>query len=285
MNLFALTDVPGSRILRFVLTQELQDELSDVFRSQLLSFLDDCEIFGFDAHFSPDKGELCEIADFEDPYGLSQAAANPLGIQAFDPQIHSLADAKALFAGINHEGRTKIAIQIFEKRRLLSIGGLTIFFSQNTFRRATEDGLILDRKLVAVLDGPRLIFQSFHTARRIFDLSQYFAEATDDEVREFITGDLFRTENVDQFLTDASALTRKKIALISKSAVLEQMDAEKIVEAAKGFPVTVTVNEGKIQLPGNKTELRRLLTFLDEDYYESALSKQMFVSTSRRKAD
>ena len=285
MNLFALTDVPGSRILRFSLTQELQQELADVFGWQLVAFFDHCEIFQFDAHFSPGKGELCEIAEFEDPYGLGQAVANPLGIQAFDPQLHSLADVKALFAGIDHEGRTKIAIQIFEKRRLLLIGGFAIFFSQNTFRRATEDGLILDRKVVAVLDGERLIFQSFHIARRIFALSQYFAEATDDEVREFITGNLFHTENVGQFLADASALVRKKIALISKSAVLEQMDAEKIVEAAKGFPVTVVVANGKIALPSNKTELRNLLTFLDEDYYESALSKQMWVSTSRRKAE
>ena len=38
-------------------------------------------------------------------------------------------------------------------------------------------------------------------------------------------------------------------------------------------------------LPTNSTELRRLLRFLDEDYYESPLTQTHFVSNSKRVAD
>jgi hypothetical protein len=38
-------------------------------------------------------------------------------------------------------------------------------------------------------------------------------------------------------------------------------------------------------LPTNRTELLRLLRFLDEDYYESALSQTRFLSNSKRVAD
>ncbi len=41
----------------------------------------------------------------------------------------------------------------------------------------------------------------------------------------------------------------------------------------------------RIVIPSNKTELRRLLRFLDEDYYESALSQMRYVSNSKRVAD
>jgi len=46
-----------------------------------------------------------------------------------------------------------------------------------------------------------------------------------------------------------------------------------------------TTPDGKIILPTNPTQLRRLLRFLDEDYYESALSQTRFLSNSKRVAD
>ena len=42
---------------------------------------------------------------------------------------------------------------------------------------------------------------------------------------------------------------------------------------------------GKIVLPESPSELRKLLRFLDEDYYESPLTQTQYVSNSKRIAD
>lgn len=66
---------------------------------------------------------------------------------------------------------------------------------------------------------------------------------------------------------------------------VDQFSAEAIVTAAQAFNVPVQTHEGKIVLPTNRTELLRLLRFLGEDYYESALSQTRFLSNSKRVAD
>ncbi len=68
--------------------------------------------------------------------------------------------------------------------------------------------------------------------------------------------------------------------------MLDNFITEQIVGTAQAFNVQVqTTQDGKIVLPTNPTQLRRLLRFLDEDYYESPLSQTRFLSNSKRVAD
>jgi hypothetical protein len=98
--------------------------------------------------------------------------------------------------------------------------------------------------------------------------------------------DKLHVENVQQFLTGANTVIRRKIALIKQSGVLEKFTTQQIVGTAQTFNVAIqTTQDGKIILPTNPTQLRRLLRFLDEDYYESPLSQSRFLSNSKRVAD
>ena len=91
---------------------------------------------------------------------------------------------------------------------------------------------------------------------------------------------------MQQFLAGANTVIRRKIALIKQSGVLEKFTTEQIVGTAQTFNVAIqTTEDGKIILPTNPTQLRRLLRFLDEDYYESPLSQTRFLSNSKRVAD
>lgn len=67
MNLFALTSVPGTRIVGFPLTADLQAEVEAVFAEQLRAFEDGIvETVAFDGRYVPDQGELLVIEDFAD---------------------------------------------------------------------------------------------------------------------------------------------------------------------------------------------------------------------------
>jgi hypothetical protein len=287
MNLFALTTNPAARIVRFPLTQELQTEIATIFDQQLKSFLNGIDtVIPFDGRYRPEEGELLAIEEYQDIDGLAHAVANPLTVDQFDPQVHSFDGMKALFTQHVDNGTPSILIQLFENRRLIANKGLTMLFSDNTFKRMSESGLTLDTRLLAVLEGNQLKFQSFHFLSRVFDMSDYFKEATSEEVKDFASHEKLAVDNLPSFIADASAPVRKKITLILQSGVLDNFTTEQIVAAAQNFKVDVkTTDDGRISLPTNGTELRRLLRFLDEDYYESPLTQTHFVSNSKRVAD
>ncbi|RON44292.1 hypothetical protein BK666_18240 [Pseudomonas frederiksbergensis] len=287
MNLFALTDVAGSRIIRFPLSADLQDEITTIFENQGDAFFEGVDtIVPFDGRYVPEAGELLSISDFADMDGLANAVANPLAIDQYDPALHSLDSVKALFMGRVFENNTQILVQLFERRRLIARSGLAMFFAGNQFQKMTDSGLSLDTKLLAVIEGDTLKFQSFHFARRVFELSEYFKEATNEEVSTFAEHEKLAVEDVANFLESAGPQIRKKISLISQSAVLENFTVQEIVAVATMFQFSINLSEdGRIQVPTNRTELRRLLRFLDEDYYESPLSRTHFISNSKRIAD
>lgn len=287
MNLFALTDVPGARIIRFPLTQDLQEEIRALFADQYAAFNSGIiDVIPFDGRYRPDEGELLAINEFDDIDGIANAVANPISIDLFDPQVHSLDAIKALFTGHPADRSERVLIQLFESRRLIANKGLALFFSENTFRKMNDAGLTLDTRLLAVLEGRTLKFQSFHFLRRIFDLSEHFNEATSDEMTAFATHEKLAVENVAMFSSGGSTLIRKKIALILQSRILDNFTTEQIVAAAQNFNVQVELSEdGRIVVPTNSTDLRRLLRFLEEDYYESPLTQTHFVSNSKRIAD
>ncbi|POA35595.1 MULTISPECIES: Kiwa anti-phage protein KwaB-like domain-containing protein [unclassified Pseudomonas] len=287
MNLFALTDVAGARIIRFPLSADLRDEISTVFESQGNAFFEGVDtIVSFDGRYVPEEGELLSINDFADVDGLSNAIANPLAIDQYDPATHSLDSVKALFMGRIHESSPQILIQLFERRRLIARSGLAMFFAGNQFQKMTDSGLSLDTKLLAVIEGDTLKFQSFHFARRVFELSEYFKEATNEEVTTFAEHEKLAVGDVAEFLDSAGPQVRKKISLIRQSAVLENFTVQEILAVATTFQFSINLSEdGRIEVPTNRTELRRLLRFLDEDYYESPLSRTRFISNSKRVAD
>ncbi|MDB5797226.1 MAG: hypothetical protein JWP36_1128 [Paucimonas sp.] len=287
MGLFALTNIPGARILRFPLTEELNVEVSAAFSAQYQAFISGIvDLVPFDGRYRPEEGELLVIENFEDLDGLAGAVANPISVDQFNPAVHPLEMVKALFSG-SDDGSSKILIQLFERRRLFATKALAMYFSGNTFARLHDSGLTLDTKLLAVLEGKRLQFQSFHFLGRVFEVGEYFNEATEEEVKSFASHASFQIADASLFSAAASSLVRKKIALILQSGILDKFTATQLAAAAQTFKVNLKTTEdgNKIVLPQGGAELRSLLRFLDEDYYESPLTQTHFISNSKRVAD
>lgn len=257
-----------------------------MFREQRNAFLNEVvETVEFDGRYRPEERELLVIKNFVDVDGLAASIQNPIGVEQFDPNVHELESVKAIFAGCP-DGGTAVLVQLFERRRLIATKNFAIWFSGNTFQRMSSAGLTLDSKLLAVLDGGDLKFQSFHFLRRVFDVDDHFKEATAAEVRAFATHDMLAVEDLDAFEAAASSTVRRKIALIVQSGILDKQTTDQIVTIAKLFKLDIeTTDDGKIVLPTSPGELRRILRFLDEDYYESPLSQTLFVSNSKRVAD
>lgn len=90
LNLFALTEDPANRIVRFSLSKDVQDELTFFLRDQETKFNNTAQDeIPFDGKYKPDIGEILVINNFDDIDGLAAAVKNPLTI----PEVIPASDA------------------------------------------------------------------------------------------------------------------------------------------------------------------------------------------------
>ena len=288
LNLFALTSEPSKRIVKFELSSEVQNDLTTYLKSQEECFEKYAqEEIEFDGKYKPDDGEILCINNYDDIDDLALSIVNPLSIEKVDPTEDFFGEIKALFTGYVQEySGVKILLQNFDRRRIISTNGLSIFHSANVYKKIEGIGLTVDHKITATLESGKLRFFSFHNTRQMFDLSEYYKIATDEDVLEFAGLDMVKATNTDQLVEMSDSWVRRKISLIQQSGILQSVPINEMKAVATEFNIPfVTEAQGTdevILIPDNKSEFKKLLRFLDEDYYKSPLSKMNFVTNSKR---
>jgi hypothetical protein len=288
VNLFALTSDPARRIVRIPLAANVQKEMDETFSDQEKRFRASSEEqIPFDGKYKPDDGECLFIDDYDDIDDLHGAIQNPLRIPAIVAATNEFEAIKALFVGSSDGGRKIALIQSFDKRRIISTKGLSIFHAAAVFKKVEGVGLTIGTSLSAVLEDSKLSFFNFHSARQIFDLSQYFREATDDDLNEFVGSEMLKVADLNGFVAISDNWVRRKVALVMQSGILERIDFEATKDAALVFGISLrTEVDGErvaLVLPEKKSELKKLLRFLDEDYFQSVLSSTPHLSNSKRR--
>lgn len=287
-TLFAYTRDPAQRIVRFQLDNAVQGEMDALFRAQLQAFEQNCETtIEFDGKYKPDAGEVLRIQNFDLIDNLQGAVQMPLGVPIATPAIFDFENIRSLFVGeADANGEMTLCFQHFDRRRIISSTGLSIFHSQNTYRKIEDTGLTLDTKLSAVLRGQQLLFHNFFFAQKMFDMSGYYKDATDADINEFAALPQVSVEDVNQLISISDNWIRRKLWLIRQSQILENVPLNDIKAIAIEFQVEIDFIEGdgfqRIALPTDKKKLKTALRFLDEDYYKSPLSKTNYITNSKR---
>lgn len=157
LNLFALTMNPERRVLRFSLSAEAQQEVSDYFLELETDFENIIsEEHEFDGKYKPDVDECLFIKDFDDIDNLHKAIRDSLTVPAIGVTEADFLLIKALFVGYEKDGVITILLQRFDRRKILSAGGLSLFYSGDTFRKVDGLGVTIDRRLSAVLKAGHL---------------------------------------------------------------------------------------------------------------------------------
>jgi hypothetical protein len=286
---FALLDeaaAPQTALLR--LAQDVQKELTALFVVQRQAFRDPgAELVEYDARYTPDADELLYVSGFVLPEAVKTALANPIGQDPLPFGEDSLVRIRAIFTGVWNESEKWVAIQAFDRRRLISTRGFSLIHAGGTFVRLHEPGLTIDTKLTAVVEDDRLIFRSFDAARRLFDLTEYFREATADDLEKLAAHPRIHIADPAGFYAAADTWTRKKVALVAQSNVLNKCTPHDAARAAKKYGVTLPIQringKEKVIFPTAKKEIKIVLRFLDEDYFTSVLTSTRFVTNSKRK--
>lgn len=292
MVLFAITDTGFPNIFRIETDRGTQTHLSTLLKAQEAEFNSLYDIpVEFSGGYITDPDEYFYILGFDDVIGVIDAIDNPTAIPAWDPNTVSVNNIKALFTGV-HGTPTRAFLQAFDRRQIID-NNKTIFqkitTTSNTFSMSTQTGLSIDSKLTALLIGDELRFKSFHLLRRIFDMDGYFKEATDEDLKAFSAHTHFDVpQGFD--ITDANisdSVIRKKVSLINKSRVLEDHTVSELELAAVEIGVQLNISDvggvKKIKMPTARKDIKRLLCFLDEDYFTSHITQTLFRANSKKK--
>ncbi len=289
INLFALVEDEQAPIRRIPLTADLGTELAQFFARQQSDFLDNKQRIEFSGSYNVDSGEIFTITDYPLPEFIGNALSNPLPYQMLNlsEETHRI---KALFTGNWSNTNKTVNFQVFDSGKLLS-KGLTLIGSGNIYKKLEEPGLVLQDKLTAHYANSTLHFSSYHNAKRFLDLSTYYREATDTDLDAFVATDLFAFEDESSFKDNADSIIRKKVALLQKNKVLEDLSVMDIQNVANSFNqdlpvelhISITINlDGKLVVPKDKKQLKELIRFLDEDYVLAPLTKRKCLTNSKQ---
>ncbi len=285
-NLFAACRNNDQLIAKRVrLDNNVQQAIETIFADQETQFREGItDEVDFDGSWNPDENEVLTL-DVPDEAQLfiDTIEANAVAIPDIDTAHFDQEGIKGLFTGTTDGGATKVLIQQFSTRQMLS-RKFSLLQDGNAFRRLTDPAFSLDTSLTCIAEDGKLKFKSFHKMRAIINLIDVYKAATDQEIQAFAGHASFEVADPAAFLEVADQTTRKLIHAISRAGTLNDYTAADIETAANGVGIGITLNNGRIVMPTERAEIKKLLRFLDDGLYEAPLSGQRYITNSKRPA-
>lgn len=275
-----------SQILRLEVDKATQQAVCKTLSASVADLVKDKTRIPFDGSYKPNDDEFLSVENFTLPDEIKEAIRNPMGVMAYKKEDGEFPEIKAVFVGerIERNGTEKfrVAFQRFRKEQYMSTRGFNLYFAGNTFRCESNFGINISERIDCYYTKGELQFSSFFFARQIFDLSEYYRSATDQEVDAFASSKLLSIAQPQEFKNMANTWVRRKIAMINDSGVLKDNSAAKIQKSAKSVGIKIDVEDKKIVIPEDKEQMKIVLGFLDEEVYKGPFSKATLLANSKR---
>ena len=287
-SVFVITSrVNNDCVWHVELDANTQRSICETFSDCVKELLFDKEKIVFNGNYKPEHDEFLYINDFQLDEKIKNVIRNPLGVPSFRAEMDSSSEIKAVFVGevidIEDQEQFSIAFQRFRKEQYISTKWYHLFFEKNTFFRREGFGISISDSVDCFYTNNELQFRSFHIARQIFDLRDYYRLATNEEVKSFGDNPKLMIEDEEAFEVMADTRVRRKIALIHDAQILEKFAVSDIKKRARQVGIKVEVKAGKIVIPNDKKRLKVLLGFLDEEAYKGPFSENVYLANSKRK--
>jgi hypothetical protein len=236
----------------------------------------------FDGDWNPDDDELLTLDVMPEADILIQAASvNALALPVIDTANFETEGIKAIFTKVGNAGALKLRVQRFTVQQLLN-RKRALLLQQNNFRELAETAFTLGTSLTCIIEDGLIKFDSYHNLRAVFDLTEFFAVATDADIDNLAAHASLNIDDINVFKDDANQTIRKLVHKVLSSGVLDQHTPQDIQQRASNTGLAITLNNGAIEMPQDKTLARQFLRFLDDSLYEAPLSGQRYMTNSKR---
>jgi len=274
----------GLEIKRIRLSNPVRIKLEGLFDDQKTELLADVQNeVDFDGDWHPESDEILTIDPTPEIQSCINVINNPaVNITDLDIAAQGTHPVKAIFTGSANNGQTELLMQKFSPSQILGRNKLALLLNNNTFGELTGDAFTLDGKLVCIIEGGKVKFKSFHNLRTIFELSTFFTVATDDDINSFAGHASLNIADLNDFKNISDVGMRKQIHAIIKNDTLSNYTAVQIRTAAQRAGINCNVNNGQIQMPDDKADIKNLLYFLNDGLYEAPLSSIQYIANSKK---
>jgi len=286
-TLFALlrNSNDNTEVVRIPLDRATQKEINEIMAGAFNEFTRDKEQIPFDGNYKVEGNELLAINNFNLPDEVTKAIRNPLNVRDLDYKDDQI---KAVFMGeyskIKDKEVLQIAFQKFSRSQYVKSSGLNLYYSGNTFKKEKKDGLSILEYAQCIFDNGSFIFEKYKTTNEIMQLSEYYKEATQQEIDEFSRYKELSIPNNKAFIRNANdQWVRRKLKVLKESKVLQNNTAEEIKTKANDTLINIATHNGKVVFPEDKQELKVLLAFLVDEVFKGSFSNETYMTNSKKK--
>jgi hypothetical protein len=287
-HLAALAKVEGRpELFRIPIDQVLQTSQGEMWSQQLDEFMKKTTEIDLNMGYNPDEHERFRIKDFtlSDPLG-SHTSQNIQDVKEISKQEEAMESIKTIVAFCRDENKTELVLfQNFTKSDVIRPGRF-LLLRENTYETVKRPGLTLDTKLAAVYNAKekKLLFRNFRTTNTFLPLTDFFEEASEEEIKKILKHKSLAPEDAQALAVDANQWMRKRFAMLRDSGLLNDYTPKQIKARSKGYEVDVIIKNGKIVFPSDSGAARKLLHFLNEELYRGPITENLYETNSKHLA-
>ena len=281
----------GFKVYRLNCDNVAKSLFIEVFNTSIKENIKEYEEISFQLGYQLNEDELWKIDNFNIPSEIIYALENPDAIELYSPADETgiTADGyyiKSIFMGELVDNKHFIKFQRFEKSQILKRKKRTIIYKNNMFVKNEDFCLNILASLDAIYYENTFKFINYTNANKVLPLGEYYREATQEEINNFKTLEIFILGNEASFDKYTSAHNvRGQIAKILDSGVLSNHTACQLKEIATSYNISIDIQNNKIVIPTEKKDIKYFLTFLSEKIYKGPLSGKTLISSSTREKE
>ena len=273
---------------RIPLHQEAQQNLAETWKSHYDDFVYNIREIDFVPGYKPENDERFRVTISAPPDWLRDQSSETIrNCDSIGSSEADLGSIKGLAAFVrDDQGQELVLLQNFMRSRVLR-PGRTLLLERGTYTGMRQPGLVLDSRLSAVYqrESGKLLFTNFRTVNTFLPLSDFYRELSERDIRAILGHPLLAPEDVDALAVNANQWFRVRFAMLADSRILDKYSIDQICSHAEGYPVQITVVEGRIVFPAEKAQAKRLLQYLNEELFHGAITETLYETNSKRIAD
>ena len=273
--------MPDNTIKLINLANEIVEDVKNIFIEGAKQFkLDNLILTKFTGDYMAMDGEDVLYVDFKLPDKFKNVPKNQADISDFKI-------GEEVPKSIFYYDDGKYYFQVFNKKNILQRKMiLCVVETGDKFAKIKDSAFIIEEKVHAIYEKDKLYFQNYTLANQIFSLKEFLVKATNKDIDTFVkkgevSVDGNRLKNI------ANTKTRRLIKQLDNSDNLRKfigLNQTSRSSILKKCGVDIAINNNQIELPTKSVaELNRVLEFLNEDIFIGQITKERYLTNSKKK--
>lgn len=280
MNDFVFFRLIDGSIRKVLLTNEAVRDIVALWERSYSKFIsDDIKEVAFNGSYKPDDEEVLYVTmDLPDCFAdIPDNTNNYNEIAIPEDKIKTVC--------LYHDGN--YYFQNFMNNYIVKASNIALFWSGDTFKKFEEKkAFTIEETLNAIYHNGKLYFRSYASAKQIFDLTDFYIEATNEDIDSVFGNEVFAGTDCEWMRANCDSTMRKQIKSIEDSGILDKLNVTtktfKSWAKKAGIPEGV-YNTGNLVFPKSKKECKVILSFLNDDIFEGHFTKSIYLSNSKRR--